>query len=117
MRDEAHIPTTDEIRGRWVYFRWTRSTCHTFRVREAWCQAVRGGEIAELSGGFFVSLNPTLMPIAEMELLCSQTQEERAADIATREPAKGDPMAYAQTGAPVGDQPVKWDEAAGRPIR
>lgn len=108
MSQEPNIPKAEAIVGRWICFRWRHSVSVTFGVREAWCQAVRGGAVAELSGGFFVSKHPTLLPLAEMDLLLVQTNDERAADMARREPLRGDPMAFAKTGAPVGPQPIRW---------
>ncbi len=114
MAQEIKAPRAEQIVNRWIIWRWRLSASPTKLALEGWCQAVRGGEIAEICGARFVSPCPLRVPLHEIELLLAQTHEERLAEIAAREPKDGEPEAFARKGAPVACAVVQWDEATGR---
>lgn len=112
MSQELKVPRPDEITNRWIIWRWRGSSSPTKWAMEGWCQGVRGGEIAEICGGRFVSPSPRRVPLHEIELLLAQTHEERAVEIAAREPKDGDAEAFARPGAPTAPSAVEWPPPA-----
>ena len=71
--------------GHWVI--WKRLGYGRQLIEEHFCQAVRGGTVAELLSDYPFKASPAhplLVVLAEMEVLAVSTSEERAEEIAGR---------------------------------
>jgi hypothetical protein len=71
--------------GHWVI--WKRLGYGRILIEEHFCQAVRGGTVAELLQDYPFKASPThplLVVLVEMDVLAVSTSEERAAEIAAR---------------------------------
>lgn len=88
-RPEAESIAKPPLVGSWIL--WKRLGSGRMLIEEHFCQAIRGGTVAELVSEppFSASADhPRLEILSEMAVLTVSTSEERAAEIAARVPVK-----------------------------